>query len=204
VAVGVALTLGLGLLVAGTGCAGGYTRLKATDVPVEEATPEYWWDRPATTKVPASDFDRAFEACQRAARDKSFVVERADARMGVVLTEPLTASQWFEPWKQDNATAGDVGRASIATYRKTVRFEISKLPDGKFMVMPKVLVERQTVVGRRVSGVVGANTFTAIDQSSLTAQTAQGAAPATYWYATGRDYDLEVKLGNAVVDEMYR
>jgi hypothetical protein len=185
------------------GCAGTKVERTATDIPTEQATPEYWWDKPAPTRVPADDFDRAFDACQRAARDKSFVVAVADARTGTVITSPLTASQWFEPWMQDNTTSGDVARASLATLRRTVRFDILKTPDGKFAIAPKVLVERQTVVGRRVSGVVGANTFTAIDQSSLTAQTPEGNAPPTYWYAVGRDYNLEVELGNKVIDEMY-
>lgn len=186
-----------------TGCAAGPADHVATDVPAEQATVEYWWNRPPPIRVPARDFDKAFEACQQAARDKSFHVVIADARTGTVVTNTLTASQWFEPWMQDNSTADDVARASLATLSRTVNFSISKTPDGGFAISPRVLVARQTVVGRRVSGVVGANTFTAIDQSSLTAQTAEGAAPATYWYYVGRDLNLEEELGKKVVDRMY-
>lgn len=175
----------------------------ATDIDPIQATPNFWWDKPAQVRIPVSDFDRAFAAAQKSATDRFFVVDRADPRDGVITTRAATASQWFEFWRRDNTTSGDVLRASVYTFRRTVRFDIEKTPDGRFAVQPKVLVERQTVVGRRTTGVVGYRGFTSIDQSSLTAVTDEGRAPATYWYAVGRDYNLELELGRAVVDAMY-
>lgn len=176
----------------------------ATDVDPERATPEYWWDQPVQVKVPVADFDRAFAAAEKVLRQRFFEIDLADPRRGIVLSRPNTAAQWFEPWRQDNSTAGDVLRASMATYRRTVRFDIERTEDDRFIVQPRVLLERQALVGRRVSAVVGFRSFTAIDQSSLTAVTEEGGqAPPSYWYAVGRDYNLEVALGNALVDAIY-
>ncbi len=187
----------------GGGCGVPPTQPVATNIDPREATPEFWWDKPALVRIPVSDFDRAFEAAQFAARDRLFVVDRVEARDGVITTRPLTAAQWFEPWRRDNTTAGDVLRASTDTYRRTVRFDFEKTPDGRYVVLPKVLVERQTLVGRRTTGVIGFRGFTAVDQSSLTAKTDDGQAPPTYWYAIARDHNLEIELGKSMLARMY-
>jgi hypothetical protein len=175
----------------------------ATDIDPAQATPEFWWDKPAQVRVPVSDFDRAFVAAEKSARDLFFVVDRSDAREGLITTRASTAAQWFEPWRQDNASWDSIVRSSVDTYRRTVRIQIEKVPDGGFIITPKVLVERQTLVGRRITGVVGFRGFTSIDQSSITADTDDGRAPASYWYAIGRDYELELQIGKSIVSNMY-
>lgn len=197
--VAVLLAACLPALAAVPGCGPAPRGERVTDVDPVEATPDYWWDKPAESRAAAPDFDRAMDACKSVLREKFFDVDRVDARDGVVTSLPSTNSQWFEPWRQDNTTAGDVTRSSIATYRRTVRFDVARSPEGTFVVTPRVLVERQSVAGRRISGVLGFQTFTAIDQTSLPAADAAGApAPATYWYAVGRDTALEARLAEEV------
>lgn len=176
---------------------------RATDVDPAEAAPEYWWDKPAQTKLPVADFDRAFAACEATLRSYLFQVDRTDARAGVITSMPMTASQWFEPWRKDNVTSGGVARASVGTFRRTVRFDIRRTPEGKYSVEPKVVVERQTVVGRRLGGVLGSQTFKPLDQGALTSDIDAGPPPTTYWYAIARDYELEAELADTIVKKMY-
>lgn len=186
-------------LAAVSGCGPAPRGERVTDVDPVQATPDYWWDRPAESRAVAADFDRAMDACKSVLREKFFDVDRVDAREGVVTSLPSTNAQWFEPWRSDNTTADDVARSSVATYRRTVRFDVARSPEGTYTVTPRVLVERQSVAGRRISGVLGFQTFTAIDQSSLPAADATGTpAPATYWYAVGRDAALEARLADDV------
>lgn len=176
----------------------------ATDIDPERATPEFWWDRPAVVEVPARDFDKAFAAAERVLRQRFFEIEIADLRRGVLISKPNTAAQFFEVWRWDNSTAGDIARASLATYRRTVRFDIKPASDDRFIIEARVLLEQQALVGRRVTAVVGFRGFTTIDQSSLVATTDEGAQAAPmYWYAIGRDHNLEIALGNALVDALY-
>lgn len=176
---------------------------RATDIDPVEATPEFWWNKPGQAKLSVADFDRGFEACQQTLHDYFFRVERLDSRAGVVTSQPMTTAQWFEPWRHDNTTAGDIARSSIGTYRRIVRFDISHSPDGRYIITPKVLIERQTVVGRRLGGVLGYQTFTNIDETALTADTDTGTAPISYWYSVGRDYNFEVVLADALIKHMY-
>lgn len=195
-----------GLLLLGTttlvGCGGPSPKgPMATDIDPVRATPDYWWDRPSPVNFEVADFDRAFEACQSVMRARFFDVDRIDARLGVITSRPVTGAQFFEPWRRDNSSLGDVTRSSIATYRRTVRFDITRTPAGRFRVTPRVLVERQTNVSRYQPS--GAQTSLSVDQSALTARTEDGPAPLVYWYAVGRDYDLENTLAEAVVSKMY-
>jgi hypothetical protein len=189
--------LALAALLA-TGCSSPGSGTVATDVPPERGTATYYWDQPATASTRAVDYDRALAAIQSALTDRMLPVDSVDVRSGVVTSVPTTASQWFEPWRQDNSTGYDVARASLATYRRTVRVEIARLPEGAWEVRPRVLVERQTVVGRRVSGVIGFRSFATIDQSSLSqsAQIRSEAPPSVYWTPVGRDEHLERRLAS--------
>jgi hypothetical protein len=192
------------LLIGSTlpGCGGPSPRgPMATDVDPVRATPDYWWDRPSPVNFEVGDFDRAFAACQKVMLARFFEVDRADARLGVITSKPVTGAQLFEPWRRDTSTTGDVARSSIATYRRTVRFDIARTPAGRFRVTPRVLVERQTNVIRYQPS--GAQTSLSVDQSALIARTQDGPAPLSYWYAVGRDYNLEATLADAVVSKMY-
>jgi hypothetical protein len=136
-------------------------------------------------------------------RANFFVVEKMDLRGGIITSRPLVSAQWFEPWRGDTSTLGDVARSSMATYRRTLHFDITRTPEGRYLVTARVLVERQTNVGRRVTGVIGFGNFAASDESSLVARTEEGGAPTSYWYATARDYNLETSLIASVVSHAY-
>lgn len=198
------------LLVGGIG--GGCSRTTpnpeytATEISEERATPDYWWDKENPVRVPAPSFDRAVAACEHAARERFFEVDRVDARAGLVTTKPMTAAQWFEPWRRDNTTLGDVTRSSLDTYRRTVRFNIKAVDEANlkkgYVVVPQVLVERQTLAGRRLTSVTGFRQFTSTDQSTL-AELRDANIPAIYWYSVARDNNLEYQLGKAVVNAMH-
>lgn len=196
--------LGLTLLGLLSGCALPPAGPVATDIDPDRASPDFWWDQPVVVRVPAADFDRAVAAAEQVLRQRFFDIDLTDARRGLVLSKPNTAAQFFEIWRWDNSTAGDVARSSLGTYRRTVRFDIRPAEDNRFVIEPRVLIEQQARVGRRVTAVVGFRGFTTIDQSSLVAITEEGAqAPPTYWYAIGRDHNLEIALGNALVNALY-
>lgn len=174
----------------------------ATDIDPQTATADYWWNKPAPVKFTARDYDKILAATQDAFRRRFFAVDSVDVRAGVVMSEPLTAAQFFEPWRQDNSTADDVARSSLGTYRRTVRVDIVKQPDGRYQVSPRVLVERQAILGRRVTGVLGFQTFTELDQASITRKYQGEDIPGNYWYATARDYNLEATLGEDIAERL--
>ena len=178
----------------------------ATDVDPKLADPDTYWDRPGVVHVPARDFDRLWAACQATAKQYYFKVDRLDYRGGVMMTEPTVTAQFYEPWRKDNTTAYDVGKSSIAKYRRTIRFEIERNDDGTYDLTPKVLVERETFQTKRVTAVVkyyeSFYTGDALQYGSREAD--EGASiPTIYWYATARDYNLERRVAQNVLDHLY-
>ena len=165
--------------------------------------PSYWLSLPAAATNESSDFEQLWKACDKAARHFGFVLDRLDRRMGVITTQPLISKQFFELWRPDVATADDLERSSLATYRRTLRFQIQKLDGGRgFRATPSVLIERQAVAERPiVASIYLRQAFRADHRHhpSGTPESDQGILlPQQYWYPTGRDTALEKQVAENV------
>ena len=145
------------------------------------ATPEYWLEQPATDTVTARDFTTLFDAAEQVAHNHHFRIDHRDYRSGRLTTHPLVSKQWFEPWRRDVATGGDVLEASLGPIRRKIHFEFTPNPDGTFTAAPKVLVERYSRVGPEYTYAFAAR-----------------GEPTSYWYTLRRDEAMERKLTNAL------
>jgi hypothetical protein len=170
--------------------------------------PVYWYDRPASVTVDAANFERLWRAAETAARLHGFSIDREERRSGLLTTDPLISSQFFEFWRRDVKTPEDSARASLATHRRTLRFEFEKLPDGRYEVTPKALVERQSVTERRITSVVlyrgsVGGSGAAGDIPHGTREADEGILiPPRYWYAIGRDEALEQSVAKAMREDL--
>ena len=95
--------------------------------------------------------------------------------------------QIFEPWRTDAVNLHDVTESTLATIRRTVRFEIAKRPDGTFEMVPKVLVDRFTSAERRLTAInqyhqafSGPRAFA--DSPDLSGDVTVEHGAAEYWY----------------------
>jgi hypothetical protein len=210
-----ALFLAIAGITLSTGCvADGKSRpleQRVTYVPKEEAQPAFHYRKPAVATVTAPNFDALWADIHRVTRNAGFYPDLEDHRLGLFISRPLVSSQWFEPWRGDTVTAYDRLDASVATRRRTVRWEVARGTDGTFTAVPKVLVERYVFLEHRVT--TGAQ-FTEIFALTVEevrnqllrdadpASFAEGAIPVAYWYATGRDAELETWLASHVQDRV--
>ena len=184
----------------------GPTTRKATDINRRRAEPAYWYNQPAADTVASGDFDELWAACERAARDLGFRIDRQDYRSGVITTHPLVSKQAFELWRRDVVTLDGIGESSLATVRRTVRFEVSGQEDGSFEAAPKVLVERYSVVEHRITSVTQYRDIFALTREEALRERdrqrnpmlEQEGIPTSYWYAIGRDLALERNLASAI------
>jgi hypothetical protein len=171
---------------------------KATDVDPQKAEPDYWLNQPAVASVTSADFDKLFDASERSARNHYFTIDQADRRSGLIVTLPATTKQFFEIWRNDSGTARGTVDSSLATHRRTVRYEFTRNGDGTFTVVPKVLVERYSTAGHRVTvPALAPNAFSPPPDESDPAYRHNPWDP-TYWYATGRDTELEKQLASSI------
>lgn len=179
--------------------------------PVAQAAPSWWYAKPGVASVPSGDFRRLAAAAESAARDLLFTVDRVDYREGVVTTEPMVSGQWFEPWRREQQTALDVADSSLATVRRTIRFEFARDgdadggvdgggDDASWTVTPKVLVERESVAERRITAASDYRSFFGGGAGvGGTRESDRGVLlPSRYFYPVGRDDAMERKLASMI------
>jgi hypothetical protein len=195
------------LLAALAGCQPTHSadaRARVTPADPKLATPDYWWNQPATVHVADADFVKLWNACEAETHARFMLVDREEYRLGLLTTLPLVSKQAFEPWRTDAVTVHDVAESTLAAVRRTVRFEISPRPDGTYEMSPKVLVERFASAERRLTAISqyhqafsGPRAFADSPDLSGDAEVENGAA-ADYWYPLRRDAFLEQDLAAAI------
>ena len=170
-----------------------------TNIDPAEALPDYWWNKPGVVQVSHPDFEKLWSACKGEMYCRLFVLDREQYREGLLTSEPLVSKQIFEPWRPDVASLHDQVESSLSTIRRTIHFEVTRLPDGTYQATPKVLVERFDTAERRLTNITqyhqafsGPRTFNdAPDQSGEP-------AAADYWYPIRRDTDLEKLMAASI------
>ena len=198
------------------GCAGGgdaniplppppSTRPIATDIDPASANPDYWYAQPATANVSAGDFDKLWNACERALRARRFTPDRMDYRYGVMTSEPLTSRQFWEVWRSDVVDSHDLMESSIATQRRTIRFDLSRSPDGAAAAIPRVVIECFTAPEHRIT--VALNYRAVLSPMERTASLSPQSISQPgirHWYALRRDTELEKALAQDVQNNLAR
>lgn len=161
--------------------------------------PSYFLGQPAVASVKSLEFQPLWNACEDTARSYLFQLDRQDFRSGLITTRPMVSEQLLEPWRKDTGTAHGVVVNSIATIRRTVRFEFTQ-SDGAYVVTPKVLVERQTILERRITSAVNYRQVFSGPASpdSRTAVEAEADVPSRYWTPVARDTQMEKQIASEV------
>jgi len=175
----------------------------ATDIDPKSALNDYWYKKPAVVSVEAAHIEPLWNAAVEATKERSFIIDRRDFREGWLSTQPLVSKQPFEFWRGDVVSPVAELQCTLSTMRRTVRFHFTRTTDGKYICEPKVVVERYAMPERRI---------TAVDQYLEAFTTLHAAEDATteegqairveYWYADGRDYDLERVLAESIRNKL--
>jgi hypothetical protein len=160
---------------------------------------EHWFAKPVTESVHCRDFDAIWNAALQTTTEFSFTIDRRDPRNGWLTTLPLVSKQPFEFWRQDVVGADASLQATLATMRRVVHIQIRKLEDGSFVCEPKAVVERYAMPERRITSVTQYREAFSATHNLETASSEEGEVlRAEYWYATGRDSDLERALADSM------
>ena len=148
-----------------------------------------------------ASFNGLWTASEDAARAFGFRLDRQDRRAGVLTTEPVAGKQIFEPWRRDTGNLAGTLDNSLDSYRRSIRFEFQKIPGG-YAMTPRVIIERYTQAEQPVASSVYLGTIYGGRRYPArgTRETDRGVyLPQAYWYATGRDYDLENQIAKDVL-----
>ncbi len=170
-----------------------------TAVKPETATIQYWVDQPASTVITADDYDKLWKACDHVAISYLFAIDRTDYREGVLTTKPLISKYFTEFWRNDVPYSEDLAQSSIATYRRTIRFEIQKTDAGQFEAAVKVIIERSSAFERRVTTAIQyRDAFGAFPPGTEFYDDEGVRQSQQSWYAVGRDKVLEAQIGRKI------
>jgi hypothetical protein len=176
----------------------------ATVVDLATTQPSYWLSMPPTAGVTSSHYAKLWDACENAARDHLFDLDRQDYREGLITTKPLVSRQFFEPWRPDIYTRRDEELSSTCAIRRTIRFEFTRLSTDSWVVTPIVLVERQSILERRLTASVTYRDAYIVnpksnDEPAGTREEDLGLyIQNRYWYVTGRDTHFELALAKRI------
>ena len=194
--------LAMVILIAG-GCIVGKQNPAATQ-PATAIDPksnewDYWFNKPAITEVSSPDFDKLWNACRETLIADGFTIDRTDYRDGVITPQSMVSKQFYEVWKSDVVTVYDLAQSSLGTMRRTVRISISRGEDGKFHAAPKVVVDRYSLLAKRITSVAQYRSVFAITNQDLRISEEEEGSPvaAAYWYPVARDYNLEKQIVSA-------
>ena len=172
---------------------------KATDIDPAQATPYYWISQPPAATVKDDDFFKLWDACRVEVRHREFLIDREDYRAGLLTTQPLTSRQFWEVWRRDVGTIDGLEDSSLASIRRTVRFNLIRQEDGTYLATPRVLIERYASVERRLTSITQYHTaFSSPRPTQESDTTTTPGLPTDYWYAVGRDQALEKDLAAAI------
>jgi hypothetical protein len=183
----------------------------ATAVDLATTQPTYWLDQPAAAEVEGRDFDTLWQACKEVARGYTFTLDRVDYRAGEISTVPMVSKQWFEPWRFDSGTAYETLANSMGAVRRTLFFNVARNPDQTYTITPRVLVEREAILERRVTDVSQYRLAFSGPGPKIQPREAVTLEPGTYpdvpvkyWYPTGRDTQLEIQVAKRLKSELER
>lgn len=176
---------------------------RATDIDLATTQPFYWLDKPSAATVGNFQFQPLWDACEKVAREYLFQLDRQDYRLGLITTKPMISKQLLEPWRKDAGTFHAVLANSLATIRRTLRFEIDRDDDGLYVVKPKVLVEQETILERRITSASQYRTaFSGPAVGSRTALDQETEIPIVYWTPIGRDSEMEIHIAAAIGNKL--
>ncbi|MDP9174612.1 MAG: hypothetical protein M3O30_12215 [Planctomycetota bacterium] len=111
----------------------------------------------------------------------------------------MVSKQIFEPWRRDAGGTYATLQSTLQTVRRTIRFEIFRMPEGAFEAQPKVLVEALSQIVPRITSPSQYREVFILPRATAEYRTDEGVAiPVRYWYAIGRDEAMERHIADEV------
>lgn len=141
------------------------------------------------------DVDRAMLSARTVLEQMHFSIEKYDPDVRFIRTRPLSGAQFFELWRQDNASASTAARANLQSLRRIVEIEATPYANRtclscRVTVQQLSLPETPIMGTRRLAGIY-------TDNSSTTYQTLlldEDQLEQMEWLDAGEDRALEQKI----------
>ena len=108
---------------------------------------------------------------------------------------------FYEFWLNDVIDAHDLEQSTLGTMRRTARIEIHRGDDGTFTASPKVVIERYSMLEKRITSVAQYRdvfSLTSRDLNLDAEQQDEAVVASEFWYAVGRDSAVEKSIAESM------
>jgi hypothetical protein len=110
---------------------------------------------------------------------------------GQIITRPLRGGQFFEVWRQDNATAADAAESNLHSLQRSAEVRFGKM-DSQVCVNCRVLVQRLSLPDQPIQGMGRASgQFTESSRREQRLQVSEKITDQAEWIYMGTDPALE-------------
>ncbi|RKY10659.1 MAG: hypothetical protein DRP56_00415 [Planctomycetota bacterium] len=138
--------------------------------------------------------DQAMEAAQAVLLKMHFDIEKYDTQARYIRTRPLSGAQFFEIWRQDNASASSAAQANLHTLRRVVELDFTP-QNTTTCIQCRAQVLRLSIPERPIEGASRmGGAFTESSSRYQTLEVDQHKQAQIEWIDAGTDHDLEQKI----------
>ena len=144
--------------------------------------------------LPKIDLDRAMEAARTTLQEMQFSIEKYDLEARYIRTRPLSGAQFFQLWRQDNASAYTSAEANLKSLRRIVEIEATPYPN-RTCIECRVYVQQLSLPEQPVEGVISmAAGYTDSSAIKQTLRLESEQLKKMEWLDKGLDRALEQKI----------
>ena len=144
--------------------------------------------------LPNTPTDQVMQAAQAVLLSMHFEIEKFDTEARYIRTRPLSGAQFFEIWRQDNASASAAAQANLYSLRRIVELECTP-QNTTTCVQCRVRVLRLSIPEAPIEGagrMSGIHTESSSRFQTLEVDSQKQAQ--VEWIEAGPDHDLEQKI----------
>ena len=153
---------------------------------------------------PDASVDQAMDAARTILTKMQFKLEKDDPEARYIRTRPLSGAQFFEFWRQDNASAFSAAQANLSSIRRIVEMEFAS-DNTTTCIQCRVQVLRLSIPEQPLEGAAKmGGIYTKSSSRYQTLEVDSRRAAETEWLDAGADHALERKILKLVQHEIQK
>ncbi len=138
--------------------------------------------------------NQLFASAERVLREMQFEIDKADQDAGQIITRPLRGGQFFEFWRQDNATAAASAESNLHSIQRIAEVRFDRTANA-VCANCRVMVRRLSMPDQPIRGRGGTSgIFTESSRSRQSLQISSEVEGEVDWIYLGEDSALEQRI----------
>lgn len=140
--------------------------------------------------LPAIDKTTAMGTAEDVLGQLHFSIDKSDADLGIIRTQPLTAAQFFEFWRKDNVSSFSSAEANLHSIRRIAELNLTQ-QGSQLCIRCNVNTQRLRLPEREIRSQARAyGLFSQSGQSIQTMKLHSGQKRGMAWIDLGNDSEL--------------